>query len=196
MSEKKQISKDDRVRDWTFVVYPGDSCPENYVDILDELHVPWVESPLHDKDINADGTPKKPHKHIGLFFQGKKSYEQILEISQKVNGTIPQKTQSAKGLVRYFAHLDNPEKAQYSVADVVAHGGIDLSSLLAPTSAERLQLLREIMQFCVESDIFEFSDLCQYAMDNHYDTWFPVLVDHNTLAIQAFLSSRRNKYKK
>ena len=196
MSEKMQISSNERYRNWTCVIYPGDSCPDNYAEILDARHIEWVESPLHDKDINADGTPKKLHKHLGFLFDGKKTYEQVKEICDLVNGTIPQRVHNMKSLVRYFAHLDNPEKAQYNIADVVAHGGVDVIGILTPTSAERYTIVRDMMQFCIDAEIYEFSDLAQYAMDNYYDTWFPVLIDHNTLAMQTFLSSRRNKYKK
>ena len=91
------------------MAYP-ESAPEGWRDVLDEQHIQWVESPLHDKDMNADGTPKKPHWHILLLFDGKKSYEQVKELTDKLHATIPQKCASAKGLVRYMAHLDNPEK--------------------------------------------------------------------------------------
>lgn len=63
-------SKDQRARMWTFVVYP-ESAPENWRDILSDYHIPWVESPLHDKDVNPDGEVKKAHWHIILFFDGK-----------------------------------------------------------------------------------------------------------------------------
>lgn len=194
-SQNKSIgaTADGRARNWTFLVYE-DSAPSDWRDILDNMHLEWVESPLHDKDINGDGSPKKPHRHIGLFFDGKKSYEQVLEITQLLNSPIPQRAHNAKSLIRYFAHLDNPDKAQYSVAEVVAHGGINVKDLLAPSSAERYEIIRDMMTFCVENDIFEFSDLCQYAMDNYFDTWYPVLVDHNTIVMQTYLTSRRHKY--
>ena len=50
--------KDVRARTWTFILYP-ESAPENWRYILDGYHIPWVESPLHDKDVNPDGTVKK-----------------------------------------------------------------------------------------------------------------------------------------
>ena len=40
------------------MVYP-ESAPENWREILDETRMRWIESPLHDRDINPDGTPKK-----------------------------------------------------------------------------------------------------------------------------------------
>lgn len=191
-SQKDETVKDDRARNWTFVLYP-ESAPADWREQLDNMHLEWAESPVHDKDINGDGSPKKPHIHIGVFFDGKKSYEQVQSISASVNATIPQRVHNAKSLIRYFAHLDNPEKAQYSVAEVIAHGGIDVRSILAPSSAERYEIIREIMNFCIEAEIYEFSDLCRYAIENEFDTWFPILVDHNTLSIDRFLASRRYK---
>ena len=83
--------KDVRARTWTFVAYP-ESAPENWRDILDGYHIPWVESPLHDKDVNPDGTVKKAHRHVILLFDGKKSFEQVKDITDALNAPIPQKT--------------------------------------------------------------------------------------------------------
>ena len=107
--QKKETTKDGRYRHWTIVVYP-DSAPADWRDRLNGLQ--WVESPLHDKDVNPDRTSKKPHWHILIFFEGKKSYEQIKKIADLINGASPQYVQNLTGMLRYFAHLDNPEKAQ------------------------------------------------------------------------------------
>ena len=61
MAEQKK--KDERKRNYATLVYP-DSAPENWQEILSELKVPVFISPLHDKDVNADGKPKKPHYHF------------------------------------------------------------------------------------------------------------------------------------
>ena len=104
--------KDVRARTWTFILYP-ESAPENWRYILDGYHIPWVESPLHDKDVNPDGTVKKAHRHIILLFDGKKSFEQVKDITDALNAPIPQKTANTKGLVRYLIHMDNPEKQAF-----------------------------------------------------------------------------------
>ena len=52
-----------KTRAWTFIVYP-DSAPDDWRDILDDLHIPWCESPLHDKDQNPTGEQKKAHWHV------------------------------------------------------------------------------------------------------------------------------------
>ena len=51
---KSSGNKDSRTRNWTFVLYE-DSAPDNWREILDDLHIEWIESPWHDKDVNADG---------------------------------------------------------------------------------------------------------------------------------------------
>ena len=73
-------SKDERKRflSWTCVIYP-ESMPENWREILGELMIPWAVSPLHDKDVNPNGEPKKPHRHLLLSFRTVKAYEQIKE---------------------------------------------------------------------------------------------------------------------
>lgn len=62
-------AKETRTRSWTFVLY-DDSAPKDWRDRLDEYHIPWAESPLHDQDENADGTPKKHIVTLGSSSTG------------------------------------------------------------------------------------------------------------------------------
>lgn len=195
MAEKKTSAKvDERTRNWTFVVYP-ESAPDNWRDILDDLHIQWVESPLHDKDLNADGEPKKPHWHILVLFDGKKSFEQIKAITDSLNAPRPQKVANAKGLVRYMAHLDNPEKVQYPIGDIKPHGGVDIATLLKPSSSDRYALIREMMAFVQDNDIREMEDLLTYAMVERFDDWFPLLCDNSAYILGAMIKSRRHRHR-
>lgn len=192
MSEKKSNLRDERIRNWTFLVYP-ESAPQSWRDVLDELHIAWVESPLHNKDDNADGEQKKEHWHILLLFEGKKSYEQVKEITDKLNATIPQKVASAKGLVRYMAHLDNPEKYQYDRAAIIGHGGADVAEYLKPTSSTRYQLIREMVEYVKTNGIIEMCDLVEYAMTERFDDWFPLLCDNSAYIMGSVLKSYRHR---
>lgn len=157
------------------------------------MHIQWVESPLHDSDLNGDDTEKKAHWHVLTMFEGNKSYEQVLEITKQLNATIPIMCQSPKGLVRYMAHLDNPEKHQYSTSDIIGHGGADVLELLKPTAASRYYLIKEMSEFVIEHDILYFTELYEFAMWNRFDDWFPLLCDNSAFVMTSVIKSRRQR---
>lgn len=188
---KASGNKSSRTRNWTVVVYP-ESAPENWREYMDELQIEWVESPLHEFDTNATGEVKKAHWHLLLMFGGVKTYEQVCEVIAPLNCPAPQKCLSAKGCVRYMAHLDNPEKHQYSVSDIIAHGGVDLAELLRPSSSERYAYIREMLIFVKENGITEFKELLDYAYAERFDDWFPLLCDNSAYVVGQYIKSNRH----
>lgn len=189
---KSSGNKDTRTRNWTVVLYP-ESAPENWREILDDLHIEWIESPLHDSDLNATGEKKKAHWHILMLFGGVKSYEQVKEITDSLNAPRPERCHNAKAMVRYMAHLDNPDKAQYSISDIVAHGGVDLAEMLRPSSSERYSLIKEMILYIRSAGITEFQDLLDYAADERFDDWFPLLCDNSAFVIGQYIKSQRHR---
>ncbi len=187
------IEKQTRTRNWTFVLYP-ESAPTDWRDIINDMHLEWVESPLHDKDINADGEAKKPHIHILLLFGNVKSFEQVKEITDRLNCPIPERCHNTKALVRYMAHLDNPEKAQYNRDSIIAHGGIDLAALLRPSSSERYTIIREILDFVGGNNITEYWQLVDYAMSERFEDWFPLLCDNCSYVVNQYIKSLRYSF--
>lgn len=81
-----QKKKEKRSNKWAFIIYK-ESAPENYYDVLEKMHVPFILSPWHDKDVNKEtGEIKKAHKHGALYFDSLKSYSQVSDlISEKIN---------------------------------------------------------------------------------------------------------------
>ena len=45
------MAKEQRSNKWAFLFY-RESAPENYLEILEDLHIPFILSPWHDKDVN------------------------------------------------------------------------------------------------------------------------------------------------
>lgn len=181
-----------RTRGFAFVLYP-ESAPENWREILDDTHVQWAESPLHCFDVNETGEVKKPHWHIVLNFDSLKSIDQVKKITEPLCGTIPIPLNSVRGMVRYFAHLDNPEKYQYPVDQIVGHGGMDISDLLRLSPSARYVVLRKICAWISANDVTEFIELVDYAAEHHPEDWYPVIVDQNSYFLNNYIKSNRQR---
>lgn len=175
-----------RARSYATIVYP-DSAPADWMEKLEELHVPCLISPLHDKDINPDGTPKKPHFHVLLLFESVKSPQQVKEMLKKVKSVGCEKVNSARGYTRYLCHLDNPEKHQYNPAGVQSLSGADYQSTVELAS-DRRETSREIISFCREYGIISFSSLIEYA-DAYREDWLVYLSKSGWL-VKEYLKSK------
>ena len=62
-------------RNFATVVYL-ESAPADWMERLDQHHIAALVSPLHDKDKNPSGEPKKAHYHVLLMFESPTDYEQ------------------------------------------------------------------------------------------------------------------------
>lgn len=175
-----------RTRSYATIVYP-DSAPADWMEKLEELHVPCLISPLHDKDINPDGTPKKPHFHVLLLFESVKSPQQVKEMLKKVKSVGCEKVNSVRGYTRYLCHLDNPEKHQYNPAGVQSLSGADYQSTVELAS-DRRETSREIISFCQEYGIISFSSLIEYA-DAYREDWLVYLSKSGWL-VKEYLKSK------
>lgn len=194
MPQKNQkTNKETRARAWSFIAYP-DSVPTDWEQILTErFNLQWARSPLHDSDFNADETQKKPHWHIVVTFTNVKSYEQVKEFSDTINATIPQKVHNLQGLMRYFIHLDNPEKAQYDIKDIKAVG-IDAELEIMGQGDFNRKLKGEILEIIRGNDLYEYCDLLDF-LQYDYEQHFEYATTHTILFV-AYLRARRHKAKK
>ena len=184
--QEKNTSKATRTRNYATVVYP-ESAPENWQAILNEHMVPAFISPLHDSDVDPLNQPKKPHYHVVIMFDGPKTREQAQEIFKSINGVGVEVIQSIRGYARYLCHLDNPEKAQYRQEDVRCLCGADYSTTIGlPT--DKYKAIGEMIDWCIEFNVYSYSDLLQYARNERFD-WFRVLCDNGTVVIKEFLKS-------
>ena len=184
-----------RARNWAFVVYP-ESLPKNWKDIITEIGIPMAVSPLHDKDMDPTGEIKKPHYHCIVTYEGPTSYEIVKRnITDKLNGTIPIKLESIKGMYKYHIHLDNPEKYQYNDKDRIFFNGFDKNSINELTKTEVLQLKKQIQHFILDNNIIEYSDLLDILLENECNEMYDV-ASSNTMFFNNYLCSKRNKQAK
>lgn len=188
------MAKESLVRAWNFIVYP-ESAPENWKSILSEHHVAFSVSPLHEFDVEPTGEIKKPHWHVVITFEGKKSYKQVLDLIAPLNCSFPVVCLSIRGTVRYFAHLDNPDKYQYNPAEIESYCGFNAEEYLKLSASARYSMLRSMISYIREKDICDFMEFMEYAMEEKYETWFPLLCDNSTYMIRSVIQAN-SEFKK
>ena len=179
-------------RNWGAVVYP-ESAPQDWIDILKLKGISFAVSPLHDKDLNADNTPKKPHYHIIMCFPGPTTDKTVNDIMKELNQPIAIPLESVKGYYRYFTHKDNPEKYQYDDKDIQLFNGFDVADLL--NNFEVFQALKEIQGFIIEYEILEYCDLIDFLLDRGYMELWNVACSH-TLFLNTYITSKRHSFEK
>lgn len=187
---KKEVKK----RNWAFIVYP-ESAPSDWFDILIKKGVQGCVSPLHDKDVNPDGSPKKPHFHVLVTYDGPKSFNSINEYVSALNQPIPMPVESVRGQYRYFTHEDNPEKAQYNKSDIRIMNGFSIRDFVELTKSEVNNIIKELQSMIRERDIFEYCDLMDILFDEDLVDYYDVACSH-TYFLEKYITSRRNKLKK
>lgn len=188
------MSKNFKGRSWAFVGYP-ESMPENWFELLQNTGLPIAVSPLHDKDINPDGIPKKPHFHFLCYYENPTTFNNVKEnVCDLINATIPIKLESMVGMYRYHLHLDNPEKYQYDDRFRTFINGFDVSRVTQLTSTEVKKILIDIQNFIKDNDILEYCDLLDYLLDNDLLNMLEVAQNH-TILLNTYITSRRHKKK-
>ncbi len=178
-----------RSNKWAFLLYK-ESAPENYLDILEEMQVPYILSPWHDQDVDKKtGELLKAHKHGALFFDSLKSYTQVSELLTE-NLNTPKKVQivlSPKGMLDYFTHAQNPDKTPYNAEDIESGAGFDLDQFLVEQQSGRF--INEVIDLINDYNFTEFQDLVIYA--RHNDPRLLTLIMNRTYFFTKFIESKR-----
>ena len=189
---KKEVKK----RNWTFLVYP-DSAPAEWQRVLDELHLPVAISPLHDRDLNEDGTQKKHHYHVIVCFPGPTTYNNVVDrITEPLNAPRPFPVESMRSMYEYLWHKnENPlEKPLYDSEQVKKLGGFRIDDNAGLTRSEIQAMRVDIIGFVLENDIIEYSDLLDNLQAAGMMQEFDFACTH-TIMFDRYISSRRNKLK-
>lgn len=117
------------------------------------------------------------------------------ELAKQLNCPSPQICKSVRAQVRYFVHLDNPEKVQYSKQEYRSIGGFDLESYLAKSLSEKAEeerlFVADMLKIIAEYDILEYEDLLVYVMQERAEDY--QLFKANSFVLANMLKSRRHR---
>lgn len=179
---------------WCFIVYP-DSAPENWIEILNRSGLCWAMSPLHEHDLNADGSKKKPHYHVIIIWRASTTYNAVKRFTHvTLNATVPQVLQSPIGYYRYFTHEDNPEKYQYNKVEIRSGNGFDIADYAKMTKQQMLEMHQKLTQMIIDNSVWLYADACEMAMSLGWDEY--ECVTKNTIHFTALCKSVRYKCRK
>lgn len=172
------------------ILYP-DSTTYNVDKIIKSLaeeHLTFAVSPLHDRDLEDDGSPKKGHFHLLLAYTSATTLCNIrgwfnacgLPVSELHSVRV---CASGVGYFRYLTHKDNPEKVQYNFNDIrIFNDYDDIFKKFANTESDKIDKLIHIFQIVDELNTISFHNLIQYLMLNERDL-FKLLTCSSALAI-------------
>lgn len=180
-------------RNWAFIIYP-ESMPLDWLDRLQMTGLPFAISPLHNEDLDPTGEQKKPHYHVLTYYDSPTTAKAVKEqVSDIVNGTIPIKLESLKGMYRYHIHKDNPEKHQYLDKDRIFINGFDIKRVDDLSYYEVKALLHELYDFVNDNHIFEYCDLIDLLYKAELYNELDVAENH-TLLLNSYIRSKRCKH--
>lgn len=175
----KTYSKTSCFRNFTFLMYE-DSAIADWESVLEQMHIPTIVSPLHDKDLKEDGTPKKPHYHVVITYTQKHSIKQVLELVEELHG-VADETHNYTNLVvgdltamlRYLCHLDNADKAQYPIEEVRTISSSLNYEAAIQVDEDIIEMLIDITEFVVANHMTNYAQFMLWCARNNRK-WFKV----------------------
>lgn len=188
VKERYNKNQKSRTRNFATVVYE-DSAPQNWRKLLEDELVPAFISPYHDSDVNANGEPKKPHWHVIVMFDSVKTVEQAKDVFNRIGGVGCEKVNSLRGYARYLCHLDNPDKVQYGVENVISLCGANYQEIVSLVS-DKYKVIEEMIDFCEKYNVNSFYLLSKYAFKNN-DNWKRALADNSAVFMREYLKSKQ-----
>ena len=172
------------------ILYPDSSTydTDKVIKALADEHLTFAVSPIHDKDIDDDGSFKKAHYHLLLAYSSATTLNNIrgwFKLCGMPDSDLHsvRVCASAVGYFRYLTHKDNPKKAQYDDNDIrVFNDSDELFKKFSKTVSDKIDDLVRIFQIVDELQTISFHSLIQYLMLNERDL-FKMLTSSSALAI-------------
>lgn len=190
--EKKQ-----KVRNYAVVVYPDSTTlNKNWRENIVSLGHKAIISPIHDKDLDNNGQPKKPHYHVCIFRENATTWNSCVKtMSANIDSSIKY-VEVLRGTIQasydYMSHKNAPHKAQYNQEDVICLNGFSPFDYQKQTRTDKLNCAKEIYIYIENNTIEEFSDLIQLLIMEQKDDLLEYVANH-AFFIDKIITSLRNK---
>ena len=190
--EKKQ-----KVRNFSVIVYPDSTTLNNsWRQNLQALGHKAIISPIHDKDLDNNGLPKKPHYHVCVFRDNSTTWNSCVKtMAANIDSSIKY-VEVLRGTMQasydYMSHKNAPHKAQYKQEEVVCLNGFNPFDYQKQSRTDKLNCTKEIYIYIENNSVEEFSDLIQLLIMEEKDELLEYVANH-AFFIDKIITSLRNK---
>ena len=127
----------------------------------------FIEIAAEEVKIPHVGDLKKPHYHVYIKLDYSTTAVAMIQKFSELHVTYFEEVNSERGYLRYLAHLDNPEKARYSVIDCVSLGGVDISPLYSTSEAEKRELYGAIFKLINDYKPYNVFQLVELVKEDY-----------------------------
>lgn len=117
---------------------------------------------LHNKDSDDNGELKKEHYHIYIKFSKLVRSETILKI---FNTSVYEDVKDINALMRYFLHLGEESKHEYSKEELIKNFDIDFNSNLSKEDKE-INELNTILNYVNSNNFKGLNGLLHFCLEN------------------------------
>lgn len=136
-----------RSRSFMLILYPDDDSHIKCLDsiINSEYKYAYI---LHDKDINEDGTLKKPHYHVVLYFDNARTISSVAKEFFISENYIDVSYKSYKYALLYLVHFSSdrsgniPDNQLINTINSMKHR-YDLNEVYGPLQKTLLKLIKQ-----------------------------------------------------
>lgn len=192
-NEENQVITVGKARYWWAVLYPENMIEDWENLIAEKLQLPFAYC-IHDDDLEkefGDQTQqkRKTHVHIIIAFANTTTYKHVTSIFSLLNAPDKRafnKVEAVRGIRHCYEYLiHNTEtakkdnKKQYSPNDRVIGNNFDIGAYEQISTSDKLRMSKEICNYIVEHDIYNFADLYMAVISNFDDAYFEILQTHS-----------------
>lgn len=192
-NEENQVITVGKARYWWAVLYPENMIEDWENLIAEKLQLPFAYC-IHDDDLEKEfedqtQQKRKTHVHIIIAFANTTTYKHVTSIFSLLNAPDKRafnKVEAVRGIRHCYEYLiHNTEtakkdnKKQYSPNDRVIGNNFDIGAYEQISTSDKLRMSKEICNYIVEHDIYNFADLYMAVISNFDDAYFEILQTHS-----------------
>lgn len=154
-----------KCRRWGIILWTDNLVHLQALDYIKRNYKDYIYI-LHNKDIKEDGSLKKPHYHVILYFPNQKTLSSLKK-QLVLNDTDFYDIKSMSGQLRYLIHFDDEDKAQYSIDDV--HGSrfmIEKFNQSVKNYCSETEQSSVIVDYIFSDNVTSLYQVFQFVLDN------------------------------